>query len=147
MIIWRDAVLADLETVVALIRQDSRTPIDQGASLERLTEAFHAIAAKSDAQLIVGERDGHVVATYQLFVIDAVSLSAPRRVQIEDVRVDAAVRRQGIGASLMADAEARASAAGATLVQLMSSQARHDTHRFYQSLGYTPSHFGFKKPI
>ena len=142
---WRSAGEHDLEAVISLIRQDSRTP--ERAGIERLRAAFHAMDARADSDLIVGELDGRVVATYQIFLIEAVSLSAPLRAQLEDIRVDANLRGQGIGAALMADAEARAKAAGASLVQLLSNRSRVETHRFYEAQGYTASHFGFKKRV
>ena len=146
-LVWRKARLGDLRTIIALIRQDARTPPDEGTDYDRLEEAFRAVSERDDAFLIVGEDEGVVIATYQLFIIEAVSISAPRRGQIEDVRVDEGQRRKGVGAALMADAESRAHAAGATLVQLMSSQTRHGTHVFYETLGYERSHFGFKKRL
>ena len=93
------------------------------------------------------EAGDQVLATYQLTVISGLSLSAARRAQIEAVRVDASLRGQGAGAALMADAEARARAAGASLMQLTSNASRTDAHRFYERLGYAPSHIGFKKPL
>jgi hypothetical protein len=32
-------------------------------------------------------------------------------------------------------------------VQLTTNRARGDAHRFYERLGFTPSHLGFKKPL
>ena len=80
-------------------------------------------------------------------LIEAVSLSAPLRAQIEDVRVDAGYRGRGIGVALMADAEMRARVAGATLAQLLSNQSRVEAHAFYAARGYVASHLGFKKRL
>ena len=52
-----------------------------------------------------------------------------------------------IAYGMMADAEARARAGGAVLIQLTSNASRTDAHRFYERLGYAPSHLGFKKPL
>lgn len=32
-------------------------------------------------------------------------------------------------------------------MQLTSNTSRTDAHRFYEKLGYAPSHIGFKKPL
>ena len=32
-------------------------------------------------------------------------------------------------------------------MQLTSNASREDAHRFYERLGYAPSHIGFKKPL
>ena len=66
---------------------------------------------------------------------------------IAHVRVAADRRGQGLGAALIADAEARARASGAVLLQFTTNAARTDAHRFYRRLGFTPSHIGFKKPL
>ena len=63
------------------------------------------------------------------------------------MRVAADLRGRGLGAALMADAEARARAAGCQLIQLTTNATRTDAHRFYARLGFTPSHIGFKKPL
>jgi len=38
-------------------------------------------------------------------------------------------------------------ARGATFSQLTTDSARTDAHRFYERLGYTASHKGFKRPL
>ena len=38
----------------------------------------------------------------------------------------------------------RARQDGMRLVQLTSNAVRKDAHRFYERLGFTPSHIGFK---
>ena len=144
---FRPARRADVPAVVALLADDVLGRGRESGQLDPYLAAFDAIEAEGGNQLIVGEAGDRVLATYQLTVISGLSLSAARRAQIEAVRVDASLRGQGAGAALMADAEARARAAGATLMQLTSNASRADAHRFYERLGYAPSHIGFKKPL
>lgn len=143
---FRPATRADVAAVVALLADDVLGATRESGDLDRYLAAFDAMAQEGGNALIVGE-GSRVLATYQLTVISGLSLSAARRAQIEAVRVDASLRGQGAGAALMADAEARARAAGATLMQLTSNTSRTDAHRFYEKLGYAPSHIGFKKPL
>ncbi len=49
--------------------------------------------------------------------------------------------------ALLADAEARARAAGCNLLQLTSNASREGALRFYEGLGFTPSHIGFKREL
>ncbi len=63
------------------------------------------------------------------------------------MRVAAGLRGQGIGAALMRDAEDQARAAGCGLLQLTTNKARPDAHRFYERLGFTPSHIGYKRDL
>ena len=144
---FRPVTRADVPAVVALLADDVLGRGRESAELAPYLAAFDAMQAEGGNQLIVGEAGDQVLATYQLTVISGLSLSAARRAQIEAVRVDASLRGQGAGAALMADAEARARAAGATLMQLTSNASRTDAHRFYERLGYAPSHIGFKKPL
>ena len=147
MIRFRKAVRADVPAVVALLSDDALGAAREGADLAAYAAAFDAMAAEAGNALIVGEDNGRIVATYQLTFISGLSLRASRRAQVESVRVAADLRGQGIGAAMFADAEARARAAGCRLMQLTMNAARRDARRFYEGLGFTPSHIGFKRDL
>lgn len=147
MIRFREATRQDVPAVVALLADDALGAAREGTDLAPYLAAFDAMRAEAANVLIVGEAAGRIVATCQLTFISGLSLRASRRAQVESVRVAADLRGRGIGAALMAEAEARARAAGCTLVQLTTNRARGDAHRFYERLGFTPSHLGFKKPL
>ncbi len=68
-------------------------------------------------------------------------------VKVESVKVAAALRSQGLGARMMAFAEAEAGARGARSMELTSNKRRTDAHRFYERLGFSKSHEGFKKSL
>ena len=63
---------------------------------------------------------------------------------IESVRVVAAERGTGLGTQMMQWAIEGARQAGCGQVQLTSNAQRPDAHRFYERLGFAPSHVGFK---
>ena len=144
---WRPATRADVPQVVGLLADDDLGARREVADIAPYLAAFDAMQAEGNNTLIVGEQDGAIVATYQLTFISGLSLRAARRAQVESVRVAAALRSTGIGALLMADAEARARAAGCRLIQLTTNRDRLRAHAFYERLGYAPSHIGFKKPL
>lgn len=145
--IWREATRVDVPAVVALLADDVLGHGRESADLAPYLAAFDAMQEEGGNRLIVAEQDGRVVACYQLTLISVLSLTAARRAQVEGVRVAADLRGRGLGAALMADAEARARAAGCQLIQLTTNATRTDAHRFYARLGFTPSHIGFKKPL
>lgn len=147
MIRFRDATREDVPAVVALLADDALGASREGTDMAPYLAAFDAMQAEGSNTLIVGEEAGRIVATCQLTFISGLSLRASRRAQVESVRVVADLRGRGIGALMMAEAEARARAAGCTLLQLTTNRARGDAHRFYEGLGFTPSHVGFKKPL
>jgi GNAT superfamily N-acetyltransferase len=41
----------------------------------------------------------------------------------------------------------KARGSGMRLIQLTSNAVRKDAHRFYERLGFTPSHIGFKMKL
>lgn len=144
---FRKAGPADIPDILALLRDDMRGQGREGAEMATYEAAFARMQAGPDAFLIVGERDGRVMATYHMHVMHGLSRAGTTRAQIEAVRVSADLRGQGAGKALMADAEARARAVGATLLQLTSDKARDGAHQFYTALGFTPSHIGFKREL
>lgn len=144
---FREARREDVPAVVALLKDDILGDEREATDPTPYVEAFDAMRREGYNRLIVGEIGGRVVAAYQIVVMSGLSLRAARRAQIEGVRVAEDRRGQGIGAALMADAEERARAAGATLMQFTSNKARSRAHGFYARAGYAASHEGFKKPI
>lgn len=145
--IWRQASRDEVPAIVAMLADDmlgkSRETDEMGVYLA----AFDAMRAEGTNQLIVGEAEGQIVACYQLTFISGLSLTAARRALLEGVRVATDRRGQGIGEALIQDAETRARAAGCRLMQFTTNKARSDAHRFYDRMGFTPSHIGYKKPL
>lgn len=144
---FRPAQRGDVADVVALLGDDMLGQGREHAALDRYLAAFDAMQVEGANHLIVGTHQGKITACYQITFISGLSLSATRRAQIEGVRVASDARGQGIGALLIQDAEARARAAGCTLLQFTTNRARNDAHRFYERLGFTPSHIGYKKSL
>ncbi|MDO5705592.1 MAG: GNAT family N-acetyltransferase [Paracoccus sp. (in: a-proteobacteria)] len=145
--IWREATRADVSAVMAMLADDMLGQGRETANLAPYLAAFDAMRAEGANHLIVAEDAGQVVACYQITFISGLSLSAARRAQIESVRVAASHRGQGLGALLIADAEERARAAECRLMQFTTNKARGDAHRFYDRLGFTASHIGYKKAL
>lgn len=80
----------------------------------------------------------------QLTFIPGLSRRATLRMQIEAVRVDPALQGGGIGSAMIRWSLDEARRRGSGLVQLTSDAARTEAHRFYQRLGFTATHVGFK---
>ncbi|MCA0920062.1 GNAT family N-acetyltransferase [Pseudooceanicola nanhaiensis] len=142
---FREATAADVPAIVALLAEDLLGAQRENAEPEVYARAFEAILAQPGNRVYVGESGGEIVACYQLTIISNLSLMASDRAQLEAVRVASKMRGQKVGQALMEDVDRRARAAGAALVQFTSNNARKDAHRFYERLGYAPSHVGFKK--
>lgn len=141
---FREADREDVPAIVALLLDDALGATREISAPDLYFSAFDAMKAESSNTLIVGEMDGRIVATYQLTFISGLSHRATRRAQVESVRVAAELRGRGIGRRMMADAEARARAAGCRLLQLTTHASRNRAREFYDALGYEPSHVGYK---
>lgn len=146
-VIFRPAKREEVADIIALLQDDALGATREGSDLGLYLTAFDRMAEEGGNQLIVGEMDGRVIATYQLTFITGLSLRAARRAQIESVRVSSDLRGQGIGHLMIEDAVARSMAAGCSLMQLTMNKSRTDTARFYSDLGFTPSHIGYKRNL
>ncbi|MDF1749044.1 MAG: GNAT family N-acetyltransferase [Alphaproteobacteria bacterium] len=143
---YRDIGPADLATVIALLADDdlgrireNRNPADP-LYLKALAE----IDADPNNRVLLVERDGEPVGTFQLTIIPSISLQAKRRLQIEAVRVRSDLRGQGIGREMMRWAIEQAKVADCALVQLTTNTARTAAKRFYEQVGFVASHNGMK---
>ncbi|ALE92603.1 GNAT family acetyltransferase [Arthrobacter alpinus] len=144
----RRALGSDVGPIVELIARDQlRAAVESGAPEHRAPylAAFHVIDA-DPAQLlcVVDSADGAMVATMQLTFIPGLARGGALRLQIEAVRVDEGLRGNGLGSAMISWAVGEGRQRGAALVQLTSDKSRVEAHRFYERLGFTPSHAGFK---
>lgn len=148
---FREARRADLDVVVRLLAADSlvagRESIGDGSLPEVYVRAFEEIDADPRNRILVGEFEGRVVACLQLTFIPGLTYQGRGRAQIEGVRVDASMRGQGIGKALVRHAIALGWERGCALIQLTTDKRRAEAHRFYEGLGFVPSHTGMKLPL
>lgn len=150
MITFRKAVASDLPDIVAMLaddplgagREDVSVPLAQG-----YTDAFNAIDADSNQLLAVAVEGAEVVGTLQITFLAGLSRKGAWRGQIEAVRVAGHRRSGGIGRQMIEWAIDECRARGCGLVQLTTDRSRADAHRFYESLGFTGSHLGYKKSL
>ncbi len=97
--------------------------------------------------VLVAELDGAPVGVCQLLILRHLQSRGGRCAELESVHVHPEHRGRGIGSALVRRACAQAQELGCYRVQLTSNAARGDAHRFYERLGFTPSHVGFKMPL
>jgi ribosomal protein S18 acetylase RimI-like enzyme len=136
----------DVGIIVAMLADD---PL--GGARERIEDplppgyfrAFEALAQDPNIQLVVAEDDaGAVIGCLQLCVLPGLSSQGASRALIEDVRVASHCRSRGIGEQLVQWAVTQAQARDCKLVELLTHHTRVDAQRFYQRLGFQPSHVG-----
>ncbi|MGW8489980.1 N-acetyltransferase family protein [Streptomyces sp. NPDC055886] len=141
----RPATPEDLPAVVAMLADD---PLGaQRESPDDLTpyqEALHRLADDPNQHVVVAVRQDRVVGTLQLTIIPGLSRRGSTRSIIEGVRIHGDERGSGLGTQLIQWAVDESRRQDCQLVQLTSDVTREDAHRFYERLGFTASHVGFK---
>jgi len=146
----REARTGDLEAIIRLHEEDelgSHGDVWSPETRPAYEAAFAAIARSPENRLFVAFDGDEIVGTFQLTFIPNLTGRGALRVKVESVKVKAARRSGGIGARMMAYAEEHARAHGAAALELTSNKTRKDAHRFYERLGFSRSHEGFKKKL
>ncbi|NEY30751.1 GNAT family N-acetyltransferase [Streptomyces sp. PRKS01-65] len=141
----RPAAETDIPAIVAMLADDPlgaqrESPDD----LSPYLAAFKRLSDDPHQHLMVAVREERVVGTLQLTIIPGLSRRGALRSVIEAVRIHADERGSGLGTQLIEWAIAESRRQNCQLVQLTSDSSRTDAHRFYERLGFTPSHVGFK---
>lgn len=141
----RTAVADDVPAIVGMLADDPlgarrESPDD----LTPYLAALQRLSADPHQHLVVAVRGGRVVGTLQLTIVPGLSRRGATRSIIEGVRVHADERGSGLGTRLLEWAVEESRRQGCRLVQLTSDSSRTDAHRFYERLGFTASHVGFK---
>jgi ribosomal protein S18 acetylase RimI-like enzyme len=148
---FRRAESHDVPAIVRLLADDPLGSTRETANGDPFPDAywraFQAIDADPHQLLVVAAAGGQVVGTLQLTFIPSLTYTGGKRAQIEGVRVDASHRGRGLGREMVLWAIERARARGCRMVQLTTDQRRPKAVRFYQSLGFRPTHVGMKLPL
>ena len=138
---------ADLPHVLQLLADDElgqlRETLQRGPH-DDYRRAFTAIDADPNQYLAVFEKNDNIIGCLQISFIPGLSRRGALRGQIESVRVAANVRGNGYGTLMLTWAIEKCREQGCSLVQLTSDKTRKGAQRFYQELGFVPSHEGFK---
>lgn len=108
--IFRRAGKEDVPGIVALLADDmlgSQRERHETPLPDAYYEAFEAIAADPNHELLVAELDGEIVGTLQLSFLPGLSRQGMWRAQIEGVRISGGQRGKGSGAQFLRFAIAR----------------------------------------
>lgn len=141
---FRPAGHEDLPAVVALLHDDVLGSAREHTDLAPYETAFAQIEADPNHLVVVATADDEVVACLQVTALPCLTHGGRRRAQLEGVRVASGHRGGGTGAALVRWAIEWARQQGCGVVQLTTDKQRPDALRFYESLGFVPSHEGCK---
>lgn len=128
------------DDVLGQSRETLSDPLDEG-----YVKAFDSIDRNPQQELLVlVDDDNLILGTLQITYVQYLNRMGSKRAIFEAVRIDKNHRGKGLGEMMCKLAINRAKENGAKFVQLFSDKQRTGALRFYQKIGFTPSHEGFK---
>jgi len=144
----RKARANDVPFIVEMIADDELGKLRESYEIPLprcYTDAFERIDSDSNQFLLVAESNiGEVIGTLQLTFIQYLTYKGGIRAQIEGVRIRKDCRGMGIGKALIEWAIDKAKQNKAHVVQLTTDKKRPNAIKFYEELGFTPTHEGMK---
>ena len=145
---FRKATEHDVMAIVEMLADDElgkqRENLQYPLSLE-YKKAFKNINTDKNQELIVVENENlEIIGTLQITFIQYLTYKGGVRAQIEAVRIKKEKRGQGIGKIMFKWAINRAKERKAHLLQLTTDKKRPQAIKFYEELGFKPSHEGMK---
>ncbi|MGZ9720623.1 MULTISPECIES: GNAT family N-acetyltransferase [Rhizobium] len=146
----REAKESDLPSLIGLFADDAmggHGDTTAPSAYSDYLRAFRSIAASSDQTLYAAELAGEIVGTFQTIVVTSLHGRGSSTMIIESVQTRADLRGRGIGAAMINFCIEEAKGRGMKMVQLTSNAIRKDAHRFYERLGFKPTHLGFKMTL
>ncbi|WP_144635617.1 GNAT family N-acetyltransferase [Priestia megaterium] len=147
---FRIAVEQDLDRIVEMLSDDelgkTRERYEQPLP-ESYIKAFQAITSDPNNELVVAYQGNEVIGVQQITFVPYITYQGGWRATIEGVRTAPSVRGKGIGTELIKWAIHRAKERGCHLIQLTTDKQRGDALRFYERLGFKPTHEGLKMKL
>ena len=145
---FRKAIIEDVSKIVEMIADDDLGKTRENFKIPLPSEyldAFNKISADKNQELIVVENENsEIIGTLQLTFIQYLTYRGGIRAQIEAVRIRKDKRGIGLGKTMFKWAISRAKERKAHLLQLTTDKKRPEAVKFYEGLGFKPSHEGMK---
>lgn len=137
----RAADVRDAPRLVSLMRD-----LGYEITADLLAAKLRALTTSASDSIMVATADDALIGCIGCHVLEL--LHVPGRLgRITTLVVASTHQRQGVGARLVAAADAFFRAAGCVRVELTSSPHRVDAHAFYASLGFSESRKRFMKSL
>ncbi|MUL40374.1 GNAT family N-acetyltransferase [Streptomonospora sp. PA3] len=146
--IIRSAIRSDLGAILRLLRELGDTTPAQSSTVRMSSAAVRAwtrMENDPDRSVLVAERRGQIIGTLDLLVVANLTHDAQSWAIVDNLVVDPACRRGGVGRALVEEAVDRASRAGCYKIELLSHESRTGAHAFYSAVGFANSAEGFRR--
>lgn len=133
---------SDLEALAGLYQQFW----GEESSLEKMQATFRRLSRNPYYILLGAKQEEKIVGSAMGIVCEELYGECKPFMVVEDVIVDKAQRRKGLGSQLMRELERRAIDRGCAYMIFVTEQNRTGAHEFYHALGYSSDAYkGFKK--
>jgi GNAT superfamily N-acetyltransferase len=130
----RHALPIDTESIAVLYKQLASNP-----AVTVLPERIAEISNDANTVLFVCEQQNRVCGTALVALCADVMFKSQPFAVIENLIVDASIRRLGIGAALLRHIEVFCLAKDCSKIMLLSSSHREHAHRFFEHAGFVGS--------
>lgn len=131
----RDARPADAAELIGLWERCGRAGDEMPSTLEDAVRAIARIGNSSSERLVVGELDGHVVASMFMRRATITPIHVEEVVHTSFLLVEPEHRRHGYAQALLAEAVSWAEEQDVARVSAMVDSGARDTNRFFARLG------------
>lgn len=143
----RKATLEDLPHIIQLLADDElgQTREHRQENIEpSYVKAFMKIDSDSNQYLMVVIAHTQLIGTCHLTLLPSLTYTGSVRMQIEAVRIAKDYRGQKIGKWMMQQAFDYAKKHDVKIIQLTTNKHRPKAKKFYERLGFQPTHEGMK---
>ncbi len=139
-LVIRPATEGDSDTIYAFLCELETQTLDAAA----FQTVFRHNLATPDVHYLVAEWAGNVIGFVSCHV-QYLLHHVGRVGEIQELFVVASYRNQRVGRRLMDVLDALARQQGLVNLEVTTNRVRIDTHRFYEGLGFAPTHYKFVK--
>jgi len=134
----------DLDGLLGLLSQLQGQPIRR---TEALARTYAQMLAQPGRAILLAERAGRPAGTLGLLIVPSLTHGARPWATIENVIVDEAHRRHGVGRALIEAALGLAREADCCKAQLVSHVRRTEAHALYEGTGFEVPVRGFRRQL
>lgn len=140
-ILIKEATLKDLSGILNLYA----TVLDNGnvLTIEQAETLFKKMQTYPNYKVYVAEKEGDIVGTFALLIMDNLAHQGTSSGVVEDVAVMNNLQGNGIGKLMMEFAMKKCEEEGCYKLVLSSNVKRIEAHAFYASLGFEKHGFSF----
>lgn len=138
----RVATRQDLPAILQLYRQPDMNN-GRVLSLRDAEKVFERTKTYPDYRIYVACRDGEILGSFTLLIMDNLVQMGARSGIVEGLVVASKWQGKGIGKQMMEFAMQKCREAGCYKLVLSSNKKREKAHQFYQSLGFEQHGYSF----